>query len=136
MIHRALRVHDWTVDFLFAHRRNDPEGVLAFLLSYGAPPSLVEQAEELMASGPNCGFTFSNSDDRLCLSWIGPQTEGAEWVNTSVHEIVHIAIAIAQDEGIDTYTETFAYLVGDITQAVADIICRLACDHCRNEKND
>lgn len=136
MIHRALRVRDWTVDFLFAHRRNDPEGVLAVLRSYGAPASLVEQADELMAAGPNCGFTFSNSDRRLCLTWIGPQTEGSEWVNTTVHEIVHVAIAISSDAGIDPYTETFAYLVGDITEQVSDLLCLLACDHCREGKND
>ena len=136
MIHRALRVRDWTVDFLFAHRRNDPDGVLAVLRSYGAPARLVEQAEDLMAAGPNCGFTFSNSDRRLCLTWIGPQTEGSEWVNTTVHEIVHVAIAISSDAGIDPYTETFAYLVGDITEQVSDLLCLLACDHCRDGKND
>jgi len=136
MIHRALRVRDWTVDFLFAHRRNDPEGVLACMRSYGAPAILLEQAEDLMGAGPNCGFTFSNSDDRLCLSWIGPQTEGREWVNTTVHEIVHVAIAVSEDAGIAPDTETFAYLVGDITEQVSDLLCLLSCDHCRNEKND
>ncbi len=89
-----------------------------------------------MAAGPNCGFTFSNSDRRLCLTWVGPQTEGSEWVNTTVHEIIHVAIAVSADAGIDPYTESFAYLVGDITEQVADIICLLSCDHCREGKND
>lgn len=133
MIHRALRVLDWTVDFLFVNRRNDPEGVLACMRSYDAPPALLDQAAELMDAGPNCGFTFSNSDRRLCLSWIGPQTEGKEWVNTTVHEITHVAMAIAREEGIDPYTETFAYLVGDITEQVSDLLCIFACDHCREE---
>jgi len=136
MIHRALRVRDWTVDFLFVNRRNDPDGVLAVLQSYGAPAVLLEQAEDLMDAGPNCGFTFSNSDRRLCLSWIGPQTEGKEWVNTTVHEIVHVAIAVSADAGIDPYTETFAYLVGDITEQISDLLCLLSCDYCREEKID
>ena len=136
MIHRALRVRGWTVDFLFAHRRNDPEGVLAVMRSFGAPESLLAQAEDLMGAGPNCGFTFSNSDRRLCLSWIGPQTEGREWVNTIVHEIVHVAIAVAVEDGIDPHTETFAYLVGEITEQVSDLICLLSCDRCRERKND
>ena len=83
MIHRAIRVHGWTVDFLFAHRRNDPDGVLAVLRSYGAPASLVEQADDLMNAGPNCGFTFSNSDRRLCLTWVDrrrfPQMPMSRW---------------------------------------------------------
>ena len=66
----------------------------------------------------------------------GPQTDGSQWVNTTVHEIVHVAMAVAAEEGIDPYTETFAYLVGDITEQLADLLCELACDHCRNEKND
>lgn len=133
MIHRALHVRGWTVDFLFVNRRNDPEGVIGVMRSYGAPDSLLEQAQDLMGAGPNCGFTFSNSDRRLCLSWIGPQTEGKEWVNTTVHEIVHVAVAIATEEGIDPHTEAFAYIVGDITEKVSDILCILSCDHCRNE---
>lgn len=136
MIHRALRIRDWTADFLFVTGRNDYEGVLACLLDLGATKQIVELTAELMDSGPDTGFTFSNTERRSSLSWVGPQTRGAEWVNTTVHEIVHIAQAIAAADGTEPLTEDFAYLVGDITQGVADILCRLACDHCREGKND
>lgn len=68
---------------------------------------------------------------RRALSWIGPQSEGKQWINTSVHEIVHVAVAIAAEKGIDPFSEEFAYLCGDITQEIADILCDLACDRCR-----
>lgn len=136
MIHRAIRVRDWTVDFLFAHRRNDPEGVLACLRSYDAPEDVMTEAEILMGVGPNCGFTFSNGYRRTALTWVGEQDAGEQWLNTTVHEIVHIAMAIALDQGIDPYSESLAYLVGDITQQVSDILCMLSCDICREGKND
>lgn len=136
MIHRAIRVRGWTVDFLFASRRNDAEGVIACLRSYGAPAGVVAEAESLMDAGPNCGFTFSNGARRSALTWVGPQRCGADWVNTSVHEIVHLAMAIALDLGLDPYSESLAYLVGDISEQVADVLCSLACDHCREEKID
>lgn len=136
MIHRAIRVRDWTADFLFVTGRNDREGVLACLLDLGATRPIVEATVELMDGGLNRGFTFSNTERRASLSWVGPQTSGAEWVNTTVHEIVHVAQAIASADGTEPLSEEFAYLVGDITQGVADIICRLACDHCRERKND
>lgn len=135
MIHRALRVHGWTVDFLFVTGRNDRNGVMACLLDLGATRPIVEATYELMDGGMNRGFTFSDTERRVSLSWVGPQTSGAEWVNTTVHEIVHVAQAIASADGTDPLSEDFAYLVGDITQGVADIICGLACDHCREGKN-
>lgn len=39
-------------------------------------------------------------------------------------------------DGTEPLSEEFAYLVGDITHGVADIICRLACDHCRNDPSE
>lgn len=45
-------------------------------------------------------------------------------------------MAVAAEEWIDPYTETFAYLVGDITEQISDLLCLLSCDHCREEKID
>jgi|GEM_PF-3063576 len=132
MIHRALRVYGWTVDFLFAVKQNDEEGVLGCLYDYGATKRVIEDVLDIMDPAlVDCGFTFSNSDRRVCLSWIGPQSAGAQYINTTVHEIVHVAMAVAREAGINPLSETFAYLVGDITQEVSDILCELGCDHCR-----
>lgn len=132
MIHRAIRVRDWMVDFLFSYPRNDAEGVLPCLRSYEAPEDIVQDAAALMDAGPNVGFTFSNGYRRRALTWVGPQSEGKQWLNTTVHEIVHVAFAVAIDNMIDPYSEEFAYLVGDIVQELSDILCFLACDHCRD----
>ena len=32
-----------------------------------------------------------------------------------------------------TFSEEFAYLVGDITQEVSDIVCKMSCPNCRQE---
>ena len=136
MIHRVVRVQGWTVDFLFAHRRNDEEGVMACLYEYGAPKEIARQTREQMDGAPNRGFTFSNSDRRVILTWVGHQSSGAQWVNTTVHELAHIAQAIALDDGMDPFSEDFAYLCGDISQTVADILCTLACDHCRDHLSE
>lgn len=133
MIHRAIRVRDWVVDVLFAYPRNDPEGVLACLQSFEAPDRVVQDAVSLMKIGPNTGFTFSNGYRRRILTWVGPQSEGKQWLNTTVHEIVHVAFAVARDHMIDPYSEEFAYLIGDITQELSDLVCFLACDKCRDD---
>lgn len=134
MIHRALRVQGWTCDFFFVLGRNDTEAIMACLLDYGATEAIAFRAYEIMEGGEvDCGFTFSNSDRRRALSWVGPQSEGKQWINTSVHEIIHVAASIAEAEGIDPHGEEFAYLCGDITQEIADILCDLACDRCREQ---
>lgn len=133
MIHRTLRVRGWSVDFVLAHGRNDAEWVLNALRDLEAPEDVMAEAESLMDAGPNCGFTFSNGYRRCILTWVGRQASGAEWVNTTVHEIVHVAMAIAIDQGIDPYTEELAYLIGDVTERLSDLLCALACDHCREE---
>ena len=136
MIRRTIRVHAWTVTFLFAHPQNDAGEVLKCLSDIGAPDDVVRDASKLMEAGPNCGFTVSDEKTRRSLSWVGRQSDGQQWLNTTVHEIIHVAVAMANDEGIAYNSERFAYLVGDITQEVADLMCFLACDHCREEKYD
>ena len=132
MIHRAIGIGEWVFDFLFAPSGNDLEGVLSCLKEYKAPEWILERTREIMTSGEmDCGFTFPNPDIRRGVVWVGPQSSGEEWINTTVHEIVHAAMSISPDLGIGCPGEPFAYLVGDITGEVADILCALGCDECR-----
>lgn len=51
-------------------------------------------------------------------------------MNTTIHEIAHVAMHIAEEDGIDPYSEDFAYAGGDIASTVSDIVCVLSCPHC------
>lgn len=62
---------------------------------------------------------------------IGPTTSGAEFVDTLVHEVHHLAVAIASSLGIDIESETPAYISGDSARELADVICRMGCGNCR-----
>ena len=77
MIHRALNIGRWVVDFLFATEDYDADGVLACLYDIGAPEDVMERAERIMESGRyNRGFTFSNPDVKRAVCVIGPTTSG------------------------------------------------------------
>ena len=82
---------------------------------------------------PNEGFTFANQGMKEALVVIGPTTSGAEFQNTLVHEVHHLAVAIANSLGIDLESETPAYIAGDSTRELSDIICWLGCDNCNRE---
>jgi hypothetical protein len=132
MVHRVLKIGRWIVDFLFAERKYDIEGIVSCLRHANAPGRIIDQAVDLMDEGePNTGFTYSNGIVFRAVVCIGPTSSGAEFQNTLVHEIHHLAVAIASGIGVDLESETPAYLAGDTMREFADVVCHLGCDHCR-----
>lgn len=128
MIHRVLAIGRWTVDFLFATKRYDIDGVLACLYDAYAPDYIMEQAEDLMLSCDyNCGFTYTNQNKRRAVVLIGPTTSGAEFQDTFVHEVRHLADSIARSLGVPLDSERPAYVSGDTARALAEVICELGC---------
>lgn len=132
MLHRVLLIGKWVVDFVFATKSYDIDGALSCLYDAGAPKWVMTEAEELMSEGnKNTGFTYANPAKRRAVIVIGPTTSGAEYIDTLVHEIHHLAVAIASELGIDLESETPAYLAGDSARALAEAVCELGCEHCR-----
>jgi hypothetical protein len=62
---------------------------------------------------------------------VGPTTSGKQFVNTFVHEVRHVADAIAKSIGYELDAEGPAYLSGDAAMALAEVLCELGCEHCR-----
>lgn len=131
-IHRVLAIGRWVVDFIFATKRYDVDGILSCLYDAGAPRWVMENAGELMSEGKyNTGFTYTNPEIHRAVVVVGPTTSGAEYIDTLVHEIHHLAVAIASELGIDLESESPAYLAGDSARALAEVVCELGCEHCR-----
>ena len=136
MIHRVMRIGSWTVDFLFSIDKYDIEGVLGCLYDAGAPSYVMDEAEDLMRNCDyDCGFTYSrpqqyrfiNSRRHRAVVLIGPTSSGAEFLDTFVHELHHLAVAIASELGVDLEGETPAYIAGDSARELADVVCKLGC---------
>lgn len=131
-IHRVLKIGRWVVDFIFATKYYDIDGILSCLYDAGATGWMMDEAEELMSEGGyNTGFTYANPGIHRAVVVVGPTTSGAEYIDTLVHEIHHLAVAIASELGIDLESETPAYLAGDSARALAEVVCELGCEHCR-----
>lgn len=124
----AVMIGRWVVDFLFATRRYDIDGVIAHLVDAGAPGYIIDDAENLMLSCEyNCGFTYTNQKKRRAVVLIGPTTSGDEFLNTFVHEVRHLADAIAKSLGVPLDSERPAYISGDTAKILAEIVCELGC---------
>ena len=135
MKHRALQIGRWVIDFFFAIDSFDEEVVFSALYDAHASYSMMHMVDKLMRSGKkNAGFTFTNAKIKRGIVLIGPTTNSKEFLNTLVHEIHHVAVAIAAELGVDLEGEVPAYISGDSTLALADLVCRLGCPHCKDEE--
>lgn len=130
MIERRLNIGRWVAEFYFGEY--DMDTLLDRLFDFGAPYQVLRQAYDLMESGQmNTGFTFSNPEERLAIVAVGPTTGGEEFQDTLVHEVHHLAVAIASGLGVDLESETPAYIAGDSIRDLASVVCELGCKRCR-----
>ena len=131
MITRKVRIHNWTILFLFSFDKYDVESIYDALLWAEAPDSIISQVSENVCAGRlNEGFCFSQSSARRSVAAVGMASNGPEVLNTTVHEIAHVAQHICGADGIDPMSEDVAYIIGDITIQISDIVCQLSCPHC------
>ena len=131
MIRRGLQIGRWRVTFLFAGEDARLGDVLDILHGHGAPEMIIGQVSDLLEECDlDCGFTFSDPVTRQAVVYTGPTSSGAEFLDTFVHEVHHLAVAIAESLGIDLDAEGPAYLAGDTARALAEVVCTLGCSHC------
>ncbi len=117
--------------FLFSFDANDIGFIEDALVWADAPNSVIQKVSENVYAGRrNEGFCYSDPSLRRSVAAVGLTTSGAEFVNSTVHEITHVAQHISDADGIDPLSEEFAYLAGDITSGVSDIVCEYSCPHC------
>lgn len=131
MIVREVHIRHWDILFLFSFDAKDMESILDALFWADAPDSVIRKtSENVMAGERNEGFTYSNPSLRRTVFAAGRTTTGPEMLNTIVHEIIHICQHIATADGIDPFSERIAYLGGEISREVSDVVCKLSCPHC------
>lgn len=131
MIRKGLKIGRWDVVFLFATASYDPEQVEECLYDMGATVDSVEEILDFISTCEwNCGFTLSNAGTYKALVVVGPTTSGEEFQNTFVHELHHLAVAIAEELGVDLEGETPAYIAGDSMLELSHIVCQLGCSLC------
>lgn len=131
MITRKVRIHNWTILFLFSFDATDMERIYDALLWVDAPDSIISHVSENVYAGRlNEGFTYSEPSLRRTVFATGLAENGPEVLDSVVHEIIHICQHVAIEEGMDPFGEPFAYLGGHISREISDIVCELSCPHC------
>jgi len=128
MVHSVINIGRWVIDFLFATDRYDIDGVLSCLYDCGASMTTMDEAESLMKDHKrDKGFSYSNPKTKRGIVVVGPSSSGAEFINTLVHEIRHVADAIAKSIGYQLDGELPAYVSGEAAMELVDVICEFGC---------
>lgn len=134
MLDREINIRRWKTLFLFSFGTDDIERVFDALLWADAPESIVRKVSGNVSAGRlDEGFCFSNPRIRRTVVGVGKTSTASEFLDTTIHEIVHVTQDIAHTDGIEPWGEDFAYLAGDISRCVSDIVCEMSCPHCRHQ---
>lgn len=135
MIHKELYIGKWHIEFFFALDGYDDELILETLYDMEASYAKMREANRIMDSKKkNAGYAYTNAYIKRGMVFIGPVTSSAEFLNTLVHEIHHVAVAIADDLNVDLDGETPAYIAGDSARDLAETICLFGCPDCEKHK--
>lgn len=134
MIARTFKIRRWKLMFLFSFDKYDEGRVLDALVWASAPDSIISHVSENIRAGRlDEGFCFSSPSLRRSVVGIGKTSTGPEFLDSTVHEIFHTAQDIAREDNLDPYGEDIAYLAGDISHEVSDIVCEMSCPKCRGD---
>ena len=131
MRRRESIVNDWDILFFLDYRKEDIPVIMNALERAEATGRIMGNIEALMERGyPNEAFTFSNPFLRCTVVGIGFTDSGPEFMNSVIHEVVHVAQHISQTDGLDPFSEAFAYLSGDLADTISEVVCEMSCPHC------
>lgn len=132
MIRRRIEIAQWTCDVYISIDGYWIEAITRSFLDCGASDSVIRRIQENMERDDmDSGFTYSNPDIRRSVMVIGKTSSGPQFLNSFIHELRHLVDDIAKADGMEMSGEGVAYLSGDTAMTMADIVCRLSCDHCR-----
>lgn len=122
----------WTVYWYFDADGSDAEVIIDRLLAVDASLEVVKRAEKILSEGINdFGFTYTSMKNMSSVIVVGASSSGKEFLNSYVHELRHVVDDISAYYNLDN--EESAYLTGDISNSVAEIICKFSCDECRKK---
>lgn len=131
MIIRQVEIRGWTAIFLFSFENLEKKEVLRQLIDCEPPASIVKKVEEnLNEDRLDEGFTYSNTDIRRSIVYVGPTSSGGEFLSSFVHELAHVVCDICVTDKISLRGEKIAYLTGEIARRLSDVVCFFSCDSC------
>lgn len=135
MIQRNISINDWEAEIYFCVTHYEESVLEEALRRIGAPMGVIVRMRQIARDDEfNTGFTYSSPRLRRSVVVIGKTIKPEEFLDTTVHEVRHLADDVANADGISLSGEDVAYIEGDIARSIFDIIGRFVCPCCNKNK--
>lgn len=124
------RAGGWKVTCYYAVTHYEVDEIMRTLAEAGADDESLERAYENLSSGNlNTGLCYSgNGESVLVISCV---TSPAQFFNSLVHELHHLASHIASALGYDQKGEEACYIGGETAEQMYPVASKYLCEHCR-----
>lgn len=117
MIRQCIRLdnYPWDITVFYSVHGYYVDEIMESLTDIGIRGRKLERAEKLLSSGRlNEGLTYTNKRKAVCV--IGKASRASEYADSIQHEVMHLAIFIAMEEGIPLDSEEVCYIGGEIAK--------------------
>ena len=106
---------DWTITIFYAVHGYYVEDIMDELKRIGIRGKKLAKAEGNLTAGEvNSGLTYVNNGEAVCV--IGIASSAAQYMDSIVHEVMHLCKFIGRAEGLDPYGEEVCYIGGEIAR--------------------
>lgn len=110
-----LDSYDWDITMYYAIHGYHVDEIIKSLVDMGIRGRKLESARELLEEGKvDTGLTYVSDGKAVCV--IGKASNASQYADSIQHEIMHLAVFIAETEGIPLDSEEVCYIGGEIAR--------------------
>ena len=129
-----LPKYDWMVRIYYSVTTYWTSRIIFDLRAIGCRGTHLENARASLARHElDTGLTYSDFEGRRTVMVISRASSASEFLNSWIHEMLHLCRHVCRAFGIDPYGEEAAYLSGDVGQKMFRVAKRFVCDCCRGK---
>lgn len=126
------RADGWLVTAYYAVTHYEVDEIMHTLAEAGADDKSLKRAYENLPSGNlNTGLCYSGKGESVLV--ISCASSPAQFLNSLVHELHHLASHIASALGCDQKGEEACYIAGETAEKMYKVASKFLCEHCRHK---
>jgi hypothetical protein len=127
---------DWWIMASFnISGEKDLNEVYRALMACGCPDNEAQKAC-IVLSRKNSGYTFTDMEGQYTLMFASKADTPEQLFDTYDHELKHCVEHISSFYGVDSKSETAAYLQGEIAKKMFPAVAIAVCPKCHHEKGE
>lgn len=124
------RADGWKITCYYAVTHYEVEEILQTMERAGADDESLERAYDNLSSGNlNTGLCYSGNGESVLV--ISVASSPAQFLNSLVHELHHLASHIASALGYNQKGEDACYMAGETAEKMYKVASKFLCEHCR-----